>query len=162
MAFPGEHRRRGAELVVCETGNEWAVAFRRLLAGEARVFETRSLDECRGRLAHRAHRVAAVQWSVKFRDELPEWIWLAKRWCPKCRILVLGAPVDAPGHWAAREAGADCVATTTRDLAMNKPWILRYLAKAPPKTFETKRNEVAASLPWADFESSGKFRATGE
>ncbi len=149
-------------MVVCESDNQWAVAFRRLLGQKARVFETRMLCECREQLSRRPYGVAAVQWSPQFKDALPEWIWQTKRSQPECRILVLGVSSVEPGYWAALEAGADCVTPTIRDLAASKLWILRHFTAAPLRTFETIREEVAAGLPWAGFETSGKFRVEGE
>ncbi len=142
-------------LLVCEQTGRWAVALRRTLAARpVRIYEIRSLADCRREIAINPASFALVEATPANVAKVVEWIEQIGREFPETRMAVVGSREAQPYEWAMREAGAIATVFSPRRLGPLVRMAWRHLAHAPEE--ETGfREQVAKRLPW-------KGRATGD
>jgi hypothetical protein len=139
-----------ARIVVCEKTGRWAVALRRELAAPpVRVYETRSLAECRSELEQSPASFMALEVSDANAVQLGEWIERANREFPLARFVVLGSREARPWEWQMREAGAIAAAFSSRQLGPIARLARRRLASVPEEELSF-RDQVERRLPWAN------------
>jgi hypothetical protein len=137
-----------ARLVVCEKTSRWAVALRRELASQSvRVYESRSLTDCRRELEQSPASVIALEITPGNAASAGEWIERVSREFPKARFLVLGASEVRLWEWWMREAGAIAAAFSPRELAPIVKMARRHLAAAPEEELSF-REQVRRRMPW--------------
>jgi hypothetical protein len=137
-----------ARFIVCEKSGRWAVALRRALAPHGvRVYQTRSLAECRRELELSPASVAALELTGANAAQLGEWIERVSREFPGARLVVLGSEDARPWEAWMREAGAIAAAFSSRRLGPIARQTRRHLAAAPQEELSF-RDEVRRRLPW--------------
>ncbi len=155
MAFPGELWRNPTPIVTCEPGSTWAVAVRKALdslnLSSVRVIETRTLEACSDAIRAGSRRLTLVCWRPEAADEQLRWIWRSTRQDAKPRIVLAQIAASDPRAWLARELGAARTFATTREIRAASSWIRTSLDDQLPTQFNTIREEVYASLPWAAY-----------
>lgn len=142
-------RAATARLIVCERSGDWAIAWKRLLAGTTiPIAETRSLAHCRGELAASPASVVALEltpekWPASV-AALAEW----SREFPRARLIALSTRGSEACEGLVREAGALHVAYSPAQLSRVVPLVRRHLARAP-RPERTLRELIWDRLPWA-------------
>ncbi len=107
-----------AQLIVCETTSKWAVALRRHLrsVGDARVGETRYLDDCWRQATASPASLVALEATAANLEPLVISMNRYRVRLPRVRAVVLADRCLAAGEWLLREAGAVHVVFSSRDL----------------------------------------------
>jgi hypothetical protein len=137
-----------AKLVVCERTGRWAVALRRELAEVGvRVWETRSLADCRDELTANPASFAVIELGA---NAAPVLRFLAKQSqrFPAVRIAVVANRSQADYEGLMREAGAVHFLSSPREAAVLARLACRHLAEAPLQQ-QSLAERIWASLPWA-------------
>jgi hypothetical protein len=144
-----------ARLVVCEKSGRWAVALRRELASRPlRVYESRSLADCRRELEVSPASVVALEVSTANAAALGEWIERASREFPQARFVVIGARDAVEWEWWMREAGAIAAEFSPRRLGPIVRLARRHLAAAPEEVL-TFGEAVRRRMPWRSADRAG-------
>jgi hypothetical protein len=137
-----------ARFVVCEKSGRWAVALRRELAGRSvRVYESRSLPECRRELEESPASLVALEVSAANTVLLSDWIDRASREFPGARFVVVGDRDAEAWEWRLREAGAIAAAFSPRRLAPIVRLVRRHLAAVPSEELSFE-DAVQRRMPW--------------
>ena len=144
----GKPRQPKARLIVCERTGKWAVALRRALQGGAhRVYETRSLAECRDEVAMSPASLVAVEATAANFDDILDWLMELGRDFPLCRVVILGFRDLKRGQWLLREAGAAHVIHSPRSVDSVLRIASRQLEEAKDKEHLT-RERFTERIPW--------------
>jgi hypothetical protein len=147
-----------ARFIVCERTGKWAIALRReLQTGGPRVFETRSLDDCRRELAVSPASFVAVEVTADNFETLVMWMKRLETDCPRARVAVLGDRHLEAGQWLLREVGAVQVVFSPRELGSIARMVRRHLASLPVVE-DSDRQLVWRKLPWTEDSSAGSGR----
>lgn len=141
-----------ARIIVCEKTGCWAVALRRELSVRRRVFETRSLDECRQELAaHPASFVLLELRKTNVAAMLEMLDWLSRQ--THVRAAVAGDRGLEP--WAAlvREAGAIDATFSPRAMRAVARLVERHLTDVEPliarqAAQQSPLDQIRSRLPW--------------
>lgn len=135
-------------LIVCERRGQWAVALRRELAScSVRVYETRSLTECRQRVAQCPSSFVVMELAAASADGMAEDVALLLREFPLARLAVVASRKLAAYETLMREAGATHFTTSPRESGVLAGLACRHLdTAAHPKHTVTQR--IWESLPW--------------
>jgi hypothetical protein len=144
----GSALRQAARLIVCERSGRWAVALRRELAGSGvRVWETRTLADCRNELVASPASFLVAELGRNVAGLLG---LLARqpRQFPAARIAVVADRDHAAWEWLVREAGAVHFLTSPRCAGMLARLACRHLAQVPPPS-QSLTERIWSSLPWA-------------
>ena len=145
-----------ARFLVCEKTGRWAVALRRESAGrQVRVYETRSLADCRRELESSPASFVAAELTVAGAEKLIAWIDGVSRELPQVRVAVLADREAASWDWPSREAGAIGFTCSPRRLAPILRMARRHLAAAPEAEL-TFREQVEQRMPWQRYRQAGK------
>jgi hypothetical protein len=148
MTTPSFETLVPARLIVCERRGRWAVALRReLTAAGVRVWETRTLADCRDELVRSPASFVLLQLGddpaglLRFMARQP-------REFPAARLAVAAERPQADWQCLVREAGAVHFICSTRQVGLLARLVCRHLAQAPqPQQSLTER--IWTSLPWA-------------
>ena len=139
-----------ARFIVCERSTKWAVALRRQLqAGDPRVYETRTLDDCLQTVAADPTSIVAVEATAANLEALVKWIRRLRGEFRRAAIVVLGSRGLEPSEWLLREVGALHAVFSPRDL---QPvlWLVRRHLAAQKAEDESDPQSVWRQLPWGD------------
>lgn len=137
-----------AKLIVCERRGHWAVALRReLTEAGVRVWETRSLADCRDELATSPASFAVVELGANV-NSLLRFLATQNRQFRSARVAVVAGPSQADYQWLLREAGAVHFVSSFREVGVLARLACRHLAEAPPPQ-QTLAERIWAGLPWA-------------
>jgi hypothetical protein len=138
-----------ARLIVCERTGRWAVALRRELAGAGvRVWETRTLADCRNELVESPASFVVVELGRNVAGLLG---LLARqpRQFPAARMAVVADRPLADYEWLMREAGAIHFLSSPRRVGRLARLACRHLAQVPPLP-QTLTERIWSSLPWGE------------
>jgi hypothetical protein len=136
------------KLIVCERHGRWAVALRRELAGSGvRVWETRSLADCRTALLETPSAFVVVALSSKNIEGVLRMSAFTRRRCPESRLAVAADRSLAAHEIALREAGAAHFLCSPRQAGLLARLICRRFAQIPPPP-QTPTDRIWAALPW--------------
>jgi ActR/RegA family two-component response regulator len=145
---PTYENSSAAKLIVCERRGRWAAALRRELAeAGVRVWETRTLADCRDELVANPASFAVVELGTNLNGLLR----LLARWprrFPLARLAVVADRAQAGYEWLLREAGAVHFLSSPREVAVLARLACRHLAEMPPPQ-QTLAERIWAGLPWA-------------
>ena len=137
-----------AKLIVCERTGRWAVALRRELAEPGvRVWETRTLADCRDELIANPASFAAIELGANVAGLL-RLLAMQQRQLPAARLAVVANRSQAGYEWLMREAGAVHFLCSPREVAVLARLACRHLAEVPPPQ-QSLAERIWASLPWA-------------
>jgi len=137
-----------AKLLVCEHAGRWATALRRELATSGvRVWETRSLDDCRRELLQNTASFVVMELEKNLGGAM-RFLASQRSRFPAARIAVAADRSLAPCEAALREAGAAHFLCSTRDACLLARLACRHLAQVPPPP-QTLTERIWSSLPWA-------------
>ncbi len=137
-----------AKLIVCERRGRWAVALRRELAeAGVRVWETRTLADCRDELVANPASFAVIELGANV-GGLLRLLARQPRQFPRARLAVVADRARADYQWLMREAGAVHFLCSPREVAVLARLACRHLAEAPPPQ-QTLAERIWAGLPWA-------------
>ncbi len=138
-----------ARVVVCEKGNQWAVALRRALRPTGyRVVETRSLEECWQELSGRPASFVALELvSGNAEAVIRRLLDLGRRFRHAKAVVLAGRGLESY-EWVMREAGAIHVLFSSRDLSAAARLVNQYMqgVSEPAVGFH---EAVWQELPWA-------------
>ena len=136
-----------AKLIVCERTGRWAVVLRRELAEEGvRVWETRTLTDCRAELAENPASFVVVELG-KNAAGLLRLLANQPRQFPAARLAVVADRSRADYEGLMREAGAVHFLCSPRRVGLLARMACRHLAQAPPPQ-QGLAERIWASLPW--------------
>ena len=136
-----------AKLIVCERSGRWAVALRRELAeAGVRVWETRTLADCRDELAANPASFAVIELGPNI-GGLLRLLSGQPRQFPAARLAVVANRSQAGYEWLMREAGAVHFLTSPRQVAVLARLACRHLAEVPSPQ-QSLAERIWASLPW--------------
>ncbi len=145
---PSETPRTPARLIVCERTGRWAVALRRELAGSGvRVWETRTLADCRDELIASPASFVVVELGRGNVERLLRLLARQPRRFPAARIAVVADRSSADHEWLMREAGAVHFLSSPRQAGLLARLACRHLAQAPAPS-QGMAERIWASLPW--------------
>ena len=136
-----------AKLIVCERTGRWAIALRRELAeAGVRVWETRTLADCRDELVENPASFAVVELGANLRGLLRLLASQPRRF-PVARLAVVADRSQADYEWLVREAGAVHFLCSPRQVALLARLACRHLAQVPPPQ-QTLAKRIWTGLPW--------------
>jgi hypothetical protein len=136
-----------AKLIVCERSGRWAVALRRELAEPGiRVWETRTLADCRDELIENPASFAVIELGANAVGVL-RLLARQPRQFPAARLAVVADRAQADHEWLMREAGAVHFLCSPRQVAVLARLACRHLAEVPPPQ-QSLGERIWASLPW--------------
>jgi hypothetical protein len=136
-----------AKLIVCERTGRWAVALRRELAeAGVRVWETRTLADCRDELVENPASFAVVELGKNVAGLLRLLASQPRRFSA-ARLAVVTDRAQADYQWLLREAGAVHFLCSPRQVALLARLACRHLAQVPPPQ-QTLAERIWTSLPW--------------
>jgi ActR/RegA family two-component response regulator len=136
-----------AKLIVCERTGRWAVALRRELAEVGvRVWETRTLADCRDELAANPASFAVIELRANV-EGLLRLLARQQRQFPAARLAVVAGRSQADYEWLMREAGAVHFLCSPRQVAVLARLACRHLAEVPPPQ-QSLAERIWAGLPW--------------
>jgi hypothetical protein len=136
-----------AKLIVCERTGLWAVALRRELAeAGVRVWETRTLADCRDELIESPASFAVVELGANPAGLL-RLLARQPRQFPTARMAVVADRSRAGYEWLMREAGAVHFLCSPRQIAVLGRLACRHLAEVPPPQ-QSLAERIWTSLPW--------------
>jgi hypothetical protein len=137
-----------AKLIVCERSGRWAVALRRELADAGvRVWETRTLADCRDELVANPASFAVIELGANA-GGLLRLLTKQPRQFPLARVAVVADRSRAGYEWLMREAGAVHFLCSPRKVAVLARLACRHLAEVPPPQ-QSLAERIWAGLPWA-------------
>ena len=137
-----------AKLIVCERTGRWAVALRRELAEPGvRVWETRTLADCRDELIANPASFAVIELGANVAGLL-RLMAVQQRQFPAARLAVVANRSQAGYEWLMREAGAVHFLCSPREVAVLARLACRHLAEVPAPQ-QSLAERIWASLPWA-------------
>jgi hypothetical protein len=138
-----------AELIVCEATSKWAVALRRhlRLAGDARVSETRLLEDCWRQATSNPCSFIALEGTAASVEHVVVALQQYRARRPRVRVAVLADRSLTEAEWLLREAGAVYVVFSSRRLAPLVRLIRRHFDRVGmmPSRVSPARWE---QLPW--------------
>jgi hypothetical protein len=138
-----------AKLVVCERTGRWATALRRELAASGvRVWETRSLADCRLELLEHTASFIVVELEKDIGGML-RFLAAERRRFPAARLAVAADRSLVECEAALREAGAVHFLCSPRGVGLLARLACRHLAQIPPPP-QTLTERIWASLPWGE------------
>jgi hypothetical protein len=136
-----------AKLILCERTGRWAVALRRELADAGvRVWETRTLADCRDELVENPASFAVVELGSNPTGLLRLLAGQPRRF-PAARLAVVTDRSQADYQWLLREAGAVHFLCSPRQVGLLARLACRHLAQAPPPQ-QTLAERIWSALPW--------------
>jgi len=137
-----------ARLIVCERDGRWAAVLRRELAGAGgRVWETRSLADCRDELEQSPASFVVAELTAGNVERLLGLLARLPRWFPAVRLAITADRALEGAEWLMREAGAVHFLCSPRRAGPLARMACRHLAQAPaPEQGLAER--IWASLPW--------------
>ena len=136
-----------ARLIVCEHTGRWAVALRRELAeAGVRVWETRTLADCRKELAASPASFVVLELSDE-PSALLRFLARQPREFPTARLAVVADELRADQEWLVREAGAVHFLCSPRQAGLLARLACRHLAQVPPPP-QSLSERIWSSLPW--------------
>ena len=136
-----------AKVIVCERSGRWAVALRRELAeAGVRVWETRTLADCRDELVENPASFAIVELASNLAGLL-RLLASQRRRFPAARLAVVADRSQADYQWLLREAGAVHFLCSPRQVGLLARLACRHLAQAPPPQ-QTLAERIWSALPW--------------
>jgi DNA-binding NtrC family response regulator len=139
---------QSGHVIVCEATGHWAFALRQALSDTAAVAETRALEELAERLTASPTAVAVIEFRRSHCRQVLDWLAGCSRRFP--RVLPLVVADRSSAGWADlfREAGAEDVVTSPRELAGLAASVRRHGERFPvPPQRMTER--IMAELPWS-------------
>jgi hypothetical protein len=135
------------KLIVCERTGRWAVALRRELAeAGVRVWETRTLADCRDELVESPASFAVIELGANA-GGLLRLLARQPRQFPAARLAVVANRSQAGYEWLLREAGAVHFLCSPRRVAVLARLACRHLAAVPPPQ-QSLAERIWTSLPW--------------
>ena len=144
-----------AKLLVYERAGRWAVALRRdLAASGVRVWETRSLADCRQELLENPASFVVVELEKDIGGVL-RFLALQQRRFPAARLAVAADRSLAECEAALREAGAVHFLCSPRGTAVLARLACRHLAEIPVPP-QTLTDRIWASLPWGERRTTSR------
>lgn len=136
-----------AKLIVCERTGRWAVALRRELADAGvRVWETRTLADCRDELTRHPASFAVVELGSNVAGSL-RLLADQPRWFPAARLAIVADRSQADREPLLREAGAVHFVCSPRQVGLLARLACRHLAQAPSPQ-QNLAERIWAALPW--------------
>lgn len=136
-----------AKLIVCERTGRWAVALRRELAeAGVRVWEMRTLADCRDELVESPASFAVIELGANV-GGLLRLLARQPRQFPAARLAVVANRSQADHEWLMREAGAVHFVCSLRQVAVLARLACRHLAEVPPPQ-QSLAERIWMSLPW--------------
>lgn len=136
-----------AKLIVCERTGRWAVALRRELAESGvRVWETRTLADCRDELVECPASFAVIELGANVTALLRFFAGQTKRF-PAARFAVVANRSHADYEALMREAGAVHFLCSPRRVGLLARLACRHLAQVPPPQ-QSMAERIWAGLPW--------------
>jgi hypothetical protein len=136
-----------AKLILCERTGRWAVALRRELAeAGVRVWETRTLADCRDELIDNPASFAVLELGANVAGLLGLLASQPRRF-PAARLAVVADRSQADYELLMREAGAVHFLSSPRQVGLLARLACRHLAQAPPLQ-QALADRIWASLPW--------------
>jgi hypothetical protein len=136
-----------AKLIVCERSGRWAVALRRELADAGvRVWETRTLADCRDELVENPASFAVIEFGRNVGGLLRLLTSQPHRF-PAARLAVVADRSQADYEWLMREAGAVHFLCSPRQAGLLARLACRHLAQAPAPQ-QTLAERIWSNLPW--------------
>ena len=124
------------------------MALRRELAEPGvRVWETRTLADCRDELIANPASFAAIELGANVAGLL-RLLAMQQRQLPAARLAVVANRSQAGYEWLMREAGAVHFLCSPREVAVLARLACRHLAEVPPPQ-QSLAERIWASLPWA-------------
>ena len=144
-----------ARLIVCERSGQWAVALRRELAeAGVRVWETRTLADCRNELVKSPASFVVLQLAG---DPAALLCFMARQpWeFPAARLAVVADRCQAGCQWPMREAGAVHFLCSPRQAGLLARLACRHLAQVPPPQ-QSLGERIWSSLPWGEERGEGR------
>ncbi len=141
-------------VVVGERSGRWAVALRRELGPEPRVYEARSVADCWESLAQAPGSLLVVEVTPGNLEALLARMARREREFPRARVAVVADRRLADHEWLLREAGTVLFVTSPRRLAGLAELVRRHLATQPEPQAGTTQ-QLWASLPWKE-QASGR------
>jgi hypothetical protein len=138
-----------AHVIVSERSGRWAVALRRELGREIRVFETRSVVQAWEQLACSPASFVVIELTNGNIDRFLTRMLRREREFPAARVAVAADRATAGCEWPAREAGAVLFVTSPRRVAVLADVARRHLATQPAPAVDVMER-VWAELPWRE------------
>ena len=147
----GSHRvTLNARVVVCEKGNQWAVALRRALGPTGyRVVETRSLEECWRELGRNPASFVALELVPGNAEAVIRRLLDLGRRFHHAQAVVLAERGLESYEWVLREAGAIHVLCSPRNLSAAARLVNQYMQGVSEPALGVHET-VWRKLPWAD------------
>jgi hypothetical protein len=142
------YQAKPGRLLVCERTGRWAVALRHELVDVGlRVWETRSLDDCRTLLGESPASFVVLELSLSKIEETLNFIrnWQAE--FPLFRFAVAADRDLAAYKWLLLEAGAIDFICSVRKIEILAQMACRHLAQVPPLP-QSLSERIWANLPW--------------
>jgi hypothetical protein len=137
-----------AKLIVCERTGRWAVALRRELGtAGVRVWETRTLADCRDELIENPASFVVVELGANPRGLLRLLVSQSHRF-PAARLAVVADRSHGNYESLMREAGAVHFLCSPRQAGLLARLACRHLAEVPPPQ-QSMAERIWAGLPWA-------------
>jgi hypothetical protein len=136
-----------ARLLVCEKHGKWALLLHRYLAGELRIWETRSLLECWSELEHSPASLLLIELSASNIEAVVHRLAPLSRSHPAARVVLVGDPRLAACEMWLREAGAVHVHLARRHVEPIVGLVRRHFAHRP-RRLGTLREALWERLPW--------------
>jgi hypothetical protein len=144
---PTPETSAAARLIVCERTGRWAVALRRELAeAGVRVWETRTLADCRDELIANPASFAVIELAANV-GGLLRLLARQPRQFPAARVAVVADRSSADYETLLREAGAVHFLCSSRQAAVLARLACRHLAEVPPPQ-QSLAERIWTSLPW--------------
>jgi hypothetical protein len=139
-----------ARCIVCEKTGKWAAALRWASSGVGfRLYETRSLMDCRRELEQSPNSFLCLEATERSSENVIRFLWEIRRSYPRAHAIVMTTQSLAHCEDWFREAGAWDVALSPRRadiLARLAQWHLDHLSR--PR--QSPREMVWSRLPWAN------------
>jgi hypothetical protein len=137
-----------ARLIVCERLGRWAVLLREKVAeAGVRVWETRSLADCREEIALSPASLVVIELTTNNVQELLNTVSRWPRDYPLLRWVAVADRSLADFEWLLREAGAVHFVSSPRQIAPLAQLACRHLAQIPPPP-QSLTERIWSSLPW--------------
>ena len=137
-------------VIVCERRGIWAAGLRRHLPREIRVYETRTLADCRRELAARPASLVAVELLGNNVTGTLDLLADVARTFPLARGVAVAQRGWESYEWLLREAGALHFTTSPRQCDVLARLAVRHAARTvTPRT--TLVAQIWDSLPWQEI-----------
>jgi hypothetical protein len=137
-----------ARLIVCEQSGRWALLLRQNVAeARIRVWETRTLADCRAEVASSPASIVVIELTVNNSAELIKTVGSWDRDFPLLRWVAVADRSLAEYEWLLREAGAVYFTCSPRQSDGLVQIVCHHLAQVPLPT-QNLADRIWASLPW--------------